>query len=100
MSAFKVGCHAFVVSELAAIVVGDGMNKVNKGREQFCNGITDRLSRPMNNPPGIDRVQRFSLSQCHQGALVLLADHGVAFPSRHSADGYQRRRGVHRSRPA
>ena len=36
---FKAARHAFMVSELAAIVISDGMNKVNKLSEQFCNDI-------------------------------------------------------------
>ena len=69
----KVACHAFVVSELAAIVVGGGMNKVNKGREQFCNGITDRLSRPMNNPPGMTVYNDFRSASVTKAPWCCLA---------------------------
>ena len=75
----KVGRHAFMVGELATIVVGQGVDPVFMRRKALCDGMAYRLSRLAGNGPD-DRIQRLALDQCHQGAPMTLANHSITFP--------------------
>lgn len=76
---FQILGHAFMVAELPAIIVGEGMHPIFVRGEGFFNSGSNGAGGFVKNGLN-DRIERFTLNQRHQGAFVSLTDHGISFP--------------------